>query len=334
MAQNIRDATDRMMTAASLVEDGIDLRFADGAQGLIPYSDLPEIGERATVTTLELPNPYEMVLETTKGETVEIPWDFARHYCDSLYRPTVEAIAMRGRHTLGRRIRRLRKTAGLSQDALARAAGIGRVTLVRLEKGEQTPRYRTLGAIAEGLGVDVSDLLVEPEFLNNQLTSARGPALHWLGAAIVSDTKQEDGDMNLPVRNQNVRFRRAFWENYAEVHPKTSKATKFLEGFGNANPQYWIEEAELFLKQWVGTATVGVYVQARHEDSLAAVQERINRYWPRFKEEFEDITYSEGRSWFVSGFKCQGGTRNFWTWDEAATWLEERREKYEEILSR
>ena len=38
----------RMMTVASLLEDGIELSFADGAKGLIPYSDLPEIGERAT----------------------------------------------------------------------------------------------------------------------------------------------------------------------------------------------------------------------------------------------------------------------------------------------
>ena len=157
----------RMMTVASLLESGIELSFADGAKGLIPYSALPEIGERAALSALNLPNPYEMVLETAQGETVEIPWDFARHYCDASYRPTVEAIAMRGRHTLGQRIRRLRKSAGLSQDALARAAGIGRVTLVRLEKGEQTPRFKTLAAIATTLEVDVSDLLVEPEFLRH-----------------------------------------------------------------------------------------------------------------------------------------------------------------------
>ena len=155
----------RMMTIASLLEHGIELSFADGASGLIPYSALPEIGQRATLSALELPNPYELVLKTTQGATVEIPWDFARHYCDASYRPTVEAIAMRGRLTLGQRVRRLRNSAGLSQDALARAAGIGRVTLVRLEKGEHTPRYKTLSAVARVLGVGVLDLVVEPELL-------------------------------------------------------------------------------------------------------------------------------------------------------------------------
>jgi transcriptional regulator with XRE-family HTH domain len=48
---------------------------------------------------------------------------------------------------------------------LARAADIGRVTLVRLENGEQSPRFKTLKAVAEALGVAAPDLLVEPEFL-------------------------------------------------------------------------------------------------------------------------------------------------------------------------
>ncbi len=155
----------RMMTAASLLEHGIELSFADGASGLIPYSELPEIGQRAALSALKLSNPYELVLKTTQGATVEIPWDFARHYCEATYRPAIEAIAMRGRHTLGRRIQRLRISAGLTQDALAGAAGIRRVTMVRLEKGEHTPRHKTLEEIARALGVDVSELLVESEVL-------------------------------------------------------------------------------------------------------------------------------------------------------------------------
>ncbi len=155
----------RMMTVASLLEDGIELSFADGFKGLIPYADVPEIRERAGVYGLELPNPYEMVVETAHGEQVEIPWDFARHYCDASYRPTIEAIAMRGRQTVGARIRQFRESAGLTQEGLAHAADIGRVTLVRLEKGEQTPRFKTLDAIAKALGIRVPELLVEPEWL-------------------------------------------------------------------------------------------------------------------------------------------------------------------------
>ena len=160
----VRNA-DRMMTVASLLDDGIELRFADGSKGLIPYADVPEVKERAAVSSLELPNPYEMVLGTVHGEQVELPWDFARHYCDASYRPAIEAIAMQGRQTLGARIRGFRESAGLTQEALASAAHIGRVTLVRLENGEQSPRFKTLDAIAKALGRRVPELLVEPESL-------------------------------------------------------------------------------------------------------------------------------------------------------------------------
>ena len=154
---------DRMMMVATIVAEGVRLSFADGCRGMIPYSDIDEISDAKDLSGLELPNPYEMILNTVNGEHIEIPWDFARHYCDESYRPTVEAIAMRGRRTLGERLRALRNSAGLTQEELARAANIGRVTLVRLENGEQTPRVKTLTAIAEALGKCVSDLLVEPE---------------------------------------------------------------------------------------------------------------------------------------------------------------------------
>ena len=155
----------RMMTTASLLDDGIELSFADGLRGLIPYGEVPEIRTRKGISSLELPNPYEMVLQTARGESLEIPWDFARHYCDATYRPTIEAIAALGRQTIGDRVRRYRESAGLSQVALARAADIGRATLVRLEKGEQSPRFKTLKAVADALGIDSPDLLVDREFL-------------------------------------------------------------------------------------------------------------------------------------------------------------------------
>ena len=155
----------RMMTTAALLDDGIELSFADGLRGLIPYAEVPEVKTREGISGLELPNPYEMVVQAAGGESIEIPWDFARHYCDPSYRPTVEAIAALGRQSVGERIRRYRESAGLTQQALARAADIGRVTLVRLENGEQSPRFKTLKAVAEALRVDAPDLLVEPEFL-------------------------------------------------------------------------------------------------------------------------------------------------------------------------
>ena len=154
---------DRMMTLARQLEDGIEVQFADGRSGLIPFVDVPEIRERAVLSCVELPNPYEIILETVSGEQVEVPWDFARHYCDESYRPAVQAIAMYGRQTLGQRVRWFRVSAGLTQEDLARASHIGRVTLIRIERGVQTPRYTTLTAIARALGKTVTELLLDPE---------------------------------------------------------------------------------------------------------------------------------------------------------------------------
>ncbi len=65
--------------------------------------------------------------------------------------------------TLGTRIRELREARNLTQEALADAAGIGRVTLVRIENGEQSPRFETLVALAQALGRPIQELLVGGE---------------------------------------------------------------------------------------------------------------------------------------------------------------------------
>ncbi len=152
---------DRMMTSANPVEEGIELVFADGCRGLVPFADIPEVQGLADLASVELPNPYQLVLRNWRGETVDFPWDFARHYCDASYRSRAEAIASAGRRTLGSRIRRLREAVRMTQEELAGAASIGRVTLVRIEKGEQSPRYETLVALASGLGRTVGELLAE-----------------------------------------------------------------------------------------------------------------------------------------------------------------------------
>ena len=86
-----------------------------------------------------------------RGETVDFPWDFARHYCDASYRPRVEAVVAAGRRALGGRIRQLREPARMTQEELAAAAGIGRGTLVRLENGGQSPRH-DVGGTGRELG--------------------------------------------------------------------------------------------------------------------------------------------------------------------------------------
>lgn len=64
---------------------------------------------------------------------------------------------------LGNNLRRLRARAGLSVVELARRAGLGRATLTQLEAGSGNPTLETLYALANELGVALSELIAEAE---------------------------------------------------------------------------------------------------------------------------------------------------------------------------
>ena len=133
---------DRMMMAASVQDDGIALSFADGCKGVVPFAEFPEVRGRASLSAIELPNPYEMILETVAGERIEIPWDFARHYCDESYRPTVEAIAMQGRQTLGERSAASGSLRALPRRRLHAQPASAELPLYGLRTGSNRPDTR------------------------------------------------------------------------------------------------------------------------------------------------------------------------------------------------
>ena len=56
---------------------------------------------------------------------------------------------------LSRRVRSLRQRAGLSQEEVARAAGVGLDAVGRLERGEVTPSLETLQRLSDVFQVEV-----------------------------------------------------------------------------------------------------------------------------------------------------------------------------------
>jgi transcriptional regulator with XRE-family HTH domain len=58
-------------------------------------------------------------------------------------------------------LREIREQQGVSQRALAQAAGITQAALFRLESGETDPRLSTLRALANALGVSVAEIIGE-----------------------------------------------------------------------------------------------------------------------------------------------------------------------------
>lgn len=154
---------ERMMTSAESLKEGIEVTFADGRRGLVPFEEISEVDGGEDLVSIELPNPYEAILHTESGEIVELPWDFVRHYCDPSYQSRIEGVALVGRQAIGDTIRKLRESSGLTQQALATLANIGRVTLVRIENGGQSPRYETLVSLARALARPLGDLVVASE---------------------------------------------------------------------------------------------------------------------------------------------------------------------------
>lgn len=61
---------------------------------------------------------------------------------------------------LGNGIRTLREELGLSQEALADAAGIDRSHMSRIERGKRNVSFLNICRIAEALGRKPSDLLI------------------------------------------------------------------------------------------------------------------------------------------------------------------------------
>lgn len=63
---------------------------------------------------------------------------------------------------LGKKLSRLRKSKGISQELLAETASISLRTIQRIETGNVFPRPHTLKTLAETLGVPVEDLYTDP----------------------------------------------------------------------------------------------------------------------------------------------------------------------------
>ncbi|MGB1015788.1 MAG: helix-turn-helix domain-containing protein [Nannocystaceae bacterium] len=75
-------------------------------------------------------------------------------------RETREDVERRFMARMGGRLRSLREERNLTQDAVARAAGITTDMISRLENGRyKSPGLRTLLRIAEGMGIAVRQLL-------------------------------------------------------------------------------------------------------------------------------------------------------------------------------
>lgn len=148
----------RIVIKARLVGEALEVHFADGAHGILPPVVVRGT-HRVPPTGLAIPSPHKVVLRFGRSSNETLPWDYLRGFCDRGYEPRAKTSADEGRARLGRRIAALRRARALSQSELAAAAGIGRVTLARIETGVQSPTMATLDGLARALKLAFADLV-------------------------------------------------------------------------------------------------------------------------------------------------------------------------------
>lgn len=75
---------------------------------------------------------------------------------------------------LAEKVRSLRKAAEMTQSELAERAGLSFAVIQTLERGAADPRRKTLVAVANALGVAVSELLGEAASLQDSTPPSKG----------------------------------------------------------------------------------------------------------------------------------------------------------------
>jgi len=176
------DPDKRFSTVAYFPQtDTFMVTFLDGRAYHLPRaafaSDL-EFDHTSPVTAVTIGKDldYYFTIHFASGATFEVPWDRVLYECDPGYEYFKGRRLKQDRADLAyeaRQVRRLRQQAGLTQEALARRAGVARPNLARVESGRYRPSLETLERIARALGQPVSVLVSHPA-----LSSQAGQSKH------------------------------------------------------------------------------------------------------------------------------------------------------------
>ncbi|MBI3800559.1 MAG: helix-turn-helix transcriptional regulator [Deltaproteobacteria bacterium] len=170
----IDDLDKRFRTVAYFPQtDTFQVSFLDGRAYHLPRvafaSDL-EFNSASPVTAVSIGADldYYFTIHFASGTMFDVPWDRVLHECEPAYDYFKGHHLKQGRADLAseaQQVRRLRQQAGLTQETLAKRAGIARPNLARVESGRYRPSLETLERIARALGQPLSTLIVPPPIL-------------------------------------------------------------------------------------------------------------------------------------------------------------------------
>lgn len=146
-------------------DSGLSTKFADGAEALVPLSDVRRLAESTDIVWSGIriaPNRGYIEVPIGTSEDVPIPHDVLREFIKverKARNVTQNRNARLTGEVLGSKVRSLRRNLGLTQEKLAAKAGTSRWTLHRVESGHYLPKVKLLENIARALGTDLQDIL-------------------------------------------------------------------------------------------------------------------------------------------------------------------------------
>lgn len=113
------------------------------------------------------------------------------------------------RKRLGARIRKQRKMLGLTQEGLAVAAELTKVSIVRIESGDVWPDFKNLQAISSAIGLSIDDLLDPtraPMSAKTQLFQIVATLNEFQAQALLTPAKQAAATSigNGPLQNETL----------------------------------------------------------------------------------------------------------------------------------
>ena len=139
---------------------------------------------------------------------------------------------------IGANLARLRLDRDLTQEELARKAGLSRVTVGKTERGTTLPRAGTLRALAEALGVRVADLVAVARPLDNARFRARA-TVHSRGQILAEVSERLAGYEEMEARlDERLPFRfGASWDPASGGSPiQAAKHARQAVGLGPREP--------------------------------------------------------------------------------------------------
>lgn len=163
-SEGLRKITDLEKKGGSL-----HVYFGDGLKSIIPIDELSISFEEVNWESIKVQNSHSIVIQRKDGGEKKIPWDVARRFGDPEFARAQEREDIKTRLKLGKRLKKLRNEAGLTQIQLAKSAGVSRPTISRIENGANYPNTNTLRALSEALGLDFSEFLATTTKVKNKI---------------------------------------------------------------------------------------------------------------------------------------------------------------------